>query len=31
MAEEGSDFTKMIELDYDLFVIKGYNKDITFE
>tara|TARA_B110000285_G_C15070544_1_gene587664 strand:- start:1181 stop:1540 length:360 start_codon:yes stop_codon:yes gene_type:complete len=24
MAEDGSDFLKMVELDYDLFVIKEY-------
>jgi hypothetical protein len=26
MSEDGSDFMKMIELDYDLFVIKGYDE-----
>lgn len=25
MTEEGSDFIKMLELDYDLFLIKGYD------
>ena len=27
MTEEASDFTKLLELDYDIFVIKGYGKE----